>query len=146
MKNEEDRKTVATAMESQVTVLLDERDDIPGDRPPASGESSEQPLSKSKEPPPSPPPSPVPSAHYPSMEQNNQPQQQQQSEQLPGGCGGSLNSTSYPSQLPAGEQQPQMDLDKSISGTTGMTGGGSVMDSTLMETTQQASMCHIYLF
>ena len=58
MKNEEDRKTVANAMETQVSALLKDRNEVP-DENDEQDPNNEQHHS-SPEPPPSPPPSPVP--------------------------------------------------------------------------------------
>ena len=70
LKNEEDRKTVANAMESQVSALLKERNDVPDDNNEGS-ENHQEASPSSPEPPPSPPPSPAPS-NYPSAQSISQ--------------------------------------------------------------------------
>ena len=75
MKNEEDRKTVANAMETQVSALLKDRNEVPDENDEEQDANQEQSPS-SPEPPPSPPPSPVPS-HYTALQNSNQSLDQQ---------------------------------------------------------------------
>ena len=75
MKNEEDRKTVANAMETQVSALLKDRNEVPDENDEEQDANQEQSPS-SPEPPPSPPPSPVPS-HYTGLQNSNQSLDQQ---------------------------------------------------------------------
>ena len=69
LKNEEDRKTVANAMETQVSALLKDRNEVPDENEEEQDVNNEQNPS-SPEPPPSPPPSPVPTNH-PVLQNNN---------------------------------------------------------------------------
>ena len=75
LKNEEDRKTVANAMETQVSALLKDRNEVPDENDEEQDANQEQSPS-SPEPPPSPPPSPVPS-HYTALQNSNQSLDQQ---------------------------------------------------------------------
>ena len=70
LKNEEDRKTVANAMETQVSALLKDRNEVPDENEEEQDVNNEQNPS-SPEPPPSPPPSPVPTNH-PVLQNNSQ--------------------------------------------------------------------------
>ena len=75
LKNEEDRKTVANAMETQVSALLKDRNEVPDENDEEQDANQEQSPS-SPEPPPSPPPSPVPT-HYTGLQNSNQSLDQQ---------------------------------------------------------------------
>ena len=75
LKNEEDRKTVANAMETQVSALLKDRNEVPDENDEEQDANQEQSPS-SPEPPPSPPPSPVPT-HYTALQNSNQSLDQQ---------------------------------------------------------------------
>ena len=111
-------------MESQVSALLKERNDVPDDNEDEGTESHHEPSPSSPEPPPSPPPSPVPT-HYPAMQNLSQ-----QTEQLP---------VQYSAQQSV-DQNTNMDLNKPT-GTDRANGVSQLIDSSTMENSQQTSNC-----
>ena len=118
LKNEEDRKTVANAMETQVSALLKDRNEVPDENDEEQDANQEQSPS-SPEPPPSPPPSPVPS-HYTALQNPNQSLDQQ----IP------LFSTKL--------QSTEVDLKKQ-SGTDRLVVPNSVPETVALDHSQQPS-------
>ena len=126
LKNEEDRKQVANAMESQVSVLLKERNDVPDDQD--IEHSEDQPERSSPEPPPSPPPSPVPT-QYSAMQNLSQ-----QNEHSP---------AQYAAQHHTEQQTTNLHLNKSYS-ADGTGGVIPPIDNTNLDNHQQTSNCSTY--
>ena len=118
LKNEEDRKTVANAMETQVSALLKDRNEVPEENEEEQDTNQEQNLS-SPEPPPSPPPSPVPT-HYPSLQNSKQP----------------IDQLSV--QYPAHQSPTDIDQSKS-SGTERLAIANPVVDNMAIENPQHTS-------
>ena len=109
-------------MESQVSALLKERNDVPDENDDDASEGHHEPSPSSPEPPPSPPPSPAPT-HYPAMQNLSQ-----QTDQLP------VQYSSHQSV----DQSNNMDLNKPT-GTDRVNGISPVIDNSAMENPQQTS-------
>ena len=105
-------------METQVSALLKDRNEVPDENEEEQDTNHDQNPS-SPEPPPSPPPSPVPT-HYPSLQNSNQPLDQ------------------LPVQYPA--QQPSADMDQNkTSGTERLAVTNPIGDSMTIENSQHTS-------
>ena len=116
-------------MESQVSALLKERNEVPDETEDQERESHHEPSSPSPEPPPSPPPSPVPT-HYAVMQ--NLPQEQDQL------------SVQYSSNQQPIDQSANMDLSKPIVSDRA-NGVSPVIDNNTIENSQQTSNCVLYI-
>ena len=115
-------------MESQVSALLKERNEVPDENEDQGTENHHEPSSPSPEPPPSPPPSPVPT-HYAVMQNLSQEQ-----DQLP---------VQYSSNQQPIDQSANMDLSKPIVSDRA-NGVSPVIDNNTIENSQQTSNCVLY--